>query len=116
MKNPEHKTIASLSDLHTEMQLVQKRVNRHEEEFSKKWKQVPGEALKSVLGAILPLFIGGQLSAGAFKLAKGLFELVKGKNGEDGKENKWKEDLSGGAAKLGIFTGLKLLLNLWKGR
>ena len=116
MKSPEHRTITSLADLHAEMQMVKARVGKHETELAQKWKKVPGEALKSVVGGIIPLFIGGEIGSGAFKLVKGLFELVKSKKNPDGSESKWKSDLTGGAAKLGIFTGLKLLLNLWKGK
>jgi len=116
MKNPDPGTITSLAGLRAEMQRVQDRVKEQEQELAAKWKKVPGEALKSVLGSIIPLFIGGEIGSGAFKLVKGLFELIKSKKSGEGSENKWKEDLTGGATKLGIFTGLKLLLSLWKGK
>ena len=116
MKSPDQGTIVSMADLRAEMQRVKERVGEHEQQLGKIWKQVPGEALKTVVGGIIPLFIGGELGAGAFKLIKGLFELIKNKKEGDGSESKWKEDLTGGATKLGIFTGLKLLLNLWKGK
>ena len=116
MKSPDQGTIVSMADLRAEMQRVKERVGEHEQQLGKTWKQVPGEALKTVVGGIIPLFIGGEIGAGAFKLVKGLFELIKNKKEGDGSESKWKEDLTGGATKLGIFTGLKLLLNLWKGK
>lgn len=116
MKSPDQGAIASMADLRAEMQRVKERVIDHEQQLGKRWKQVPMETIKVVLGGIIPLFIGGELGAGAFKLVKGLFELIKNKKEGDGSESKWKEDLTGGATKLGIFTGLKLLLNLWKGK
>lgn len=120
MKSPDHGTIASMAELRAEMQRVKGRVNEHEAELGQRWKKVPGEALKSVMGglmgSVVPLFIGGEMGAGAFKLVKGLFELIKGKKGEEGADTKWKSDLTGGAAKLGLFTGLKLLMSLWKGK
>lgn len=116
MKSPDYGKIASLTDLRAEMQRAQTRINHHEQIFAQKWKRMPGEALKSVMGSIIPLFIGGELGAGAFKLVKGLFELIKSKKGSEGSENDWKKDLTGGAAKLGLFTGLKLLFSLWKGK
>lgn len=116
MKSPDHGTIASMADLRAEMQRVKDRVNVQEQEFGKRLKKAPGEVVKSLLGSIIPLFIGGEMGAGAFKLVKGLFELIKGKKDDDGTDSKWKSDLTGGAAKLGIFTGLKLLMSLWKGK
>lgn len=116
MKSPDYVHITSLAGLRAEMQQVKLRVSNREQELGKRLKQVPGEALKAILAAVLPLVIGGQLGSGAFKLIKGLFELIKSKKSGDGTGKHWKEDLTGGATKLGIFTGLKLLLNLWRGK
>lgn len=120
MKSPDHGTITSMADLRAEMQRVKDRVGDHEQELGQRWKKMPGEVLKSftggLVGRIVPLFIGGEMGAGAFKLVKGLFELIKTKKKGEDADGKWKSDLTGGAAKLGLFTGLKLLMSLWKGK
>lgn len=112
------KQISSLADLHTEMYEVKNRLIAKEADLKKRLHQLPGEALKATVGGIVPLFLGGELASGAWKLAKGAFELIKSRKSGDqaGAGADWKTDLLGGAKKLGIFGALKLLFGLWKGK
>lgn len=108
--------ITSLEELHTEMRRVKQRINDREDGLGKRWRQVPGEAVKGVVEAVLPLFLGNELASGAWRLVKGAVELIKGKNPGDKAGGSWKDNLAGGAKKLGLFTAVKLLFNLWKGK
>ncbi|MBI2274097.1 MAG: hypothetical protein HYU70_09905 [Bacteroidetes bacterium] len=112
------KPIGSLSDLRTEMYEVKNRLKEKEAGLTERLHQLPGEALKATVGGIVPLFLGGELASGAWKLAKGAFELIKSRKSGDqsGASGDWKTDLLGGAKKLGIFGALKLLFGLWRGK
>lgn len=116
MKRIEKIQVKSYDDLQKEMRRVKQRIKDSEEDLGKRLRQVPGEAVKLTVGAILPLVMGGGLGGGVWKLVKGLFELIKKRKADDGSGGGWKEDLAGGAKKLGLFAALKLLFNLWKGK
>lgn len=116
MKSPDNTRITSLDDLTAEMRLVKQRIQYREEELGKRWRQVPMEAVKATVGAVLPLFLGGELSVGVFKLVKGIFDLIKGKKGGGESDPGWKENLAGAGSKLGVFTALKLLFKLWRNK
>lgn len=118
MSNPTNRTIHSLAELQAEMREVKQRVKEKEAGLAGRLGKLPGEVLKTVAGGIIPLFLGGELATGAWKIAKGAFELFKAKKSGDGqaKRGDWKADLLGGAQKLGIFGALRLLFGLWKGK
>lgn len=116
MKKTEKIRVKSYDDLQKEMRRVKQRIKDSEEDLAKRLRQVPGEAVKLTVGAILPLVMGGGLGGGVWKLVKGLFELIKRRKTDDGSDGGWKEDLAGGAKKLGLFAALKLFFNLWKGK
>lgn len=110
--------ISSLAELRTEMTAVKQKLRAQEAGLLERLHQLPGEALKATVGGIVPLFLGGELASGAWKLAKGAFELIKSRKSGDqaGASGDWKSDLLSGAKKLGIFGALKLLFGLWKGK
>lgn len=116
MKSTDSIRINSLEDLHAEIRQVKQRIKAREEELGKRWSQVPGEAVKATVGAVLPVIIGDELSSVVWKLLKGAFELIKGKNPAENEEGGWKDKFTAGAKKLGLFAALKLLFNLWKGK
>lgn len=116
MRNVDNISLQNLEGLHAEIRRVKERILDREEKLVEKFAQVPGETAKSILKAVLPLFLGKELAAGAWKLLQGPFDLIAGKTPESGKGDNWKNNIVGGAKKLGIFTALKLLFNLWKGK
>lgn len=119
MMKPDRKThIANLTDLKAEIILVKKELQNKEADLGKRAGRIPAEAAKAAIGAVVPMIIGGELASGAWKLARGAFGMMKGKDKEAGQEQEgaWKETLMGGAKQLGFFGALKLLLSLWKGK
>ncbi|MBI2283770.1 MAG: hypothetical protein HYU71_08695 [Bacteroidetes bacterium] len=118
MLNQTNRTIRSLADLQAEMQATQLRIKERETGLATRLQSLPGEVVKSVAAGVVPLFLGGELATGAWKLAKGAFELIRSRKSGNQAANTgdWKADLLGGARKLGLFGALKLLFGLWKGK
>ena len=108
--------IHSIEALHTEMRRVKQRIKDRETILAKRWNQLPGEAVKATVGAILPVFLGNELASGVAKLLKGAFELIKGKKTDDASGAGWKEMVAGGAKQLGFFGALKLIFSLLKAK
>lgn len=118
MLNQANRPIRSLADLQTEMRETQLRIKERETGLATRIQSLPGEVVKSVAAGVVPLFLGGELATGAWKLAKGAFELIRSRKSGDqaASSGDWKADLLGGARKLGLFGALKLLFGLWKGK
>lgn len=118
MLNQTNRTIRSLADLQAEMQEVTSRIREREAGLAGRLKSLPGELVKSIAAGVVPLFLGGELATGAWKLVKGVFELIRSRKtgNQAGSGGDWKADLLGGAKKLGLFGALRLLFGLWKGK
>ena len=114
MKKQGNSNINSLKDLHAEMQEVRLRLKEREADLAQRWKQLPGEAVNAPLGSILPQILGNQLGSGAWKLLKGVFNLIKGKPSANDEKLNWKDALGGGATQLGFLAALKLLSGLFR--
>jgi hypothetical protein len=108
------KDINSLKDLYAEMDAVKMRIKEQEADLGKRWKQLPGELVNSLLSSIFPLILGNQLGASVWKVLKSVFGLIKGKSSSGAEQAGWKDGFAGGATQLGILAGLKLLSGLWK--
>ena len=116
MKNANNLSIQTLEDLHQEIKRVKQRIADTEIRLLGKLADVPGEAAKSVLETVLPLFLGKELASGAWKLIMGAFDLISGKSTGIDTNNGWKKNIVGGAKKIGMFSAFKLLYNLWKSK
>ncbi len=79
MKSRNSFRITSLEGLHAEIRMVKQRVRYQEEELHERWREVPGEAVKAIVVAVLPGFIGKELVSGVWALIKKGMDLVKGK-------------------------------------
>ncbi len=114
-----HNAIKSLKDLHTAVEIVQVSIAKREAVLQNKIKQLPGEILKSSLESLLPFLAGNQLLSGAFKIGKSLFSFITGSKSTEktnAEHPNWKDELAGGAKKIGLFTAFKLLYQLWKSK
>lgn len=116
MKNANNLSIQTIEDLYQEIKLVKQRIADTEERLLGKLADVPGEAAKSVLETVLPLFLGKELASGAWKLIQGALQLVSGKSSNINAKDGWRKNILGGAKKIGIFSAFKLLYNLWKSK
>ena len=116
MKEPDNTPITSLNELHAEMRRVKQRIKDRETDLANRWKQVPGEAVKASISAILPAFIGDKVASGVWTALKAAYELIQGKTPEGGNAEGWKGAIASGARQVGLFTALKFLFSLWKGR
>jgi hypothetical protein len=116
MKSTDNIQIASMAELHTQMRLVKQRIKEREASLANRWKQIPEEAVKASVSAILPAFIGNKIASGVWTVLKGAYDLFQGKSpvGEDA--DGWKGTIASGAKQMGIFTALKFIFSLWKGR
>lgn len=116
MKSYDHLPITSLAELHAEMRMVKLRIREQEEDLKERWAELPGEAVKAVVIAVLPGFIGKELVSGVWALIKKGIGMVNGKGPEEGAGVGWKRKLINAAKQLGLYAALKLLFRLWKGR
>ncbi len=116
MPNPETTRITSQEMLREEMRRVDQRIRARENDLAERWNRLPEETVKATVGAILPIFIGKGLASGIWKLVKAGVDMVKGKKSDELGDGNSKNGILAGASKLGIFTVLKLLFNLWKGK
>jgi hypothetical protein len=106
--------IKNLDDLRKEIQVVKARINTKEQYFKEIKKDLPREALQTVLGKAVPLFLTRGVAVRTFGLLKnavGLFSSVK----RSGRGN-IKEGLLSSVKKVGVITALKAAFNLYKNR
>ena len=116
MLNSESPRITSQEMLLEEMRRVDQRIHAREKDLAERWNRLPEETVKASIAAVLPILIGNGLASGIWKLVKVGVDLVKGKKSDEPGNGESKSSILAGASKLGIFTMLKLLLNLWKGK
>jgi hypothetical protein len=116
MKAPDNLQIKSLEELHTQKRLVKQRIKEREAGLANRWKQIPEEAVKASVSAILPAFIGNKVASGVWTVLKGAYDMVQGKNPVGENAEGWKGTIASGAKQLGVFTALKFIFSLWKGK
>ncbi|MES2372546.1 MAG: hypothetical protein V4557_08200 [Bacteroidota bacterium] len=115
MKSPDNTNINNLEDLHAEMRRVKQSIRERERDLGERWNRLPEEAVKASVTAVLPAFMSNQVASGVWKLVKGVYDFFKGnENGEAGAEVK--NTLAGGIKQVGLFSILKLLFSMWKGK
>ena len=116
MKNVNNISLRTIEDLHEEIKRVKQRIVDTEESLLEKLTEVPVEAAKTLVQAVLPLFLGKELASRAWKLMQGALDLLSGKNAGSDSKDGLKDNMVGGEKKLGIFTAFRLLYNLWKSK
>jgi hypothetical protein len=116
MKSPDNIQITSLDELHIQMRHVKQRIKEREASLANRWKQIPEETVKASVSAILPAFIGNKVASGVWTVLKGAYDMVQGKSPVAENAEGWKGTIASGAKQLGVFTALKLIFSLWKGR
>ncbi len=103
-----------MSSLRAELKRVKAEITEQESALLARLDRLPAETAKAAFTAIIPAVLGTEIASALWKMAKGVFEWIGG--AKEGEEPAWKSTLLGGASKLGLFSGLKLLLSLWKGK
>ena len=96
--------IDSLEDLQRETRRLRAKIKRQENELRDRVKQVPGELLAAGANAIVPGFLAGKITSNAIGFLKNLVNKLFSKN-DDGQKG---SPLFGAAAKMGLFTLLKV--------
>lgn len=106
--------LKNLEDVREEIAAVKGRIKTHEQKLNKAKKELPVEALKTVLGKAVPLLLTRGVAVKAFGLIKnavGLFSRIR----SSGKGNV-KEGLLNSVKRVGVVTALKAAFNLYKNR
>src|SRR5919112_1839032 len=106
--------LKNLDDVRAEITAVKARIKLHEERLQEAKKELPREALQTVLGRAVPVLLTRGVVVKAFGVIKNTFGLIS-RIKSSGKGNV-KEGLLNSVKRVGVVTALKAAFNLIKNR
>ena len=101
--------IDNLADLKKEQRLVKARLKLHEETLTEQWQKLPAETFKLAVRKVVPFYLNNKVLDKSWSLVSGAVGLFNASN----KKAAGKEVL-GTAKKLGMFTAVRALYNIFK--
>ena len=101
--------INTYTDLKTEIAIVKARLKLQEVEIKDRLKKSPVEAIKLGASTVLPAFLATKVTTKTFGLVTSVLGLVFKSNKAAATKK-----IVNNAKSLGLFTGLKALVNVWK--
>ena len=101
--------IDNLADLQEEIKIVKVRIKNHEQVLGEQWKKLPAETFKLAVRKVVPFYLNNKVLDKSWGLVSGALGLLSAGGRTDAKK-----EMLGTAKKLGMFTAIRAVYNLWK--
>jgi len=101
--------VDNLADLLEEKKRVKQRIKMHEAGLEEQWQKLPSETFKLMVRKVVPFYLNNKVLDKTWGLLSGFVGFM-GK----GDKTDLRKNMMGTAKKLGIFTALKAMYNLWR--
>lgn len=101
--------IDTLKDLKAEKRRLRAKIKLHEVTLTKQWDKLPAETFKLAVRKVVPFYLNNKVLDKSWGLVSGAMGLLRASGRSDAKKQ-----MLGTAKKLGVFTAIRAVYNLWK--
>jgi hypothetical protein len=101
--------IDTLEDLKAEKRRLRARIKSNEHALTQQWEKLPAETFKLAIRKVVPFYLNNKVLNKSWGLFSGALGLLRAGGRTDAKKQ-----VLGTAKKLGIFTAIRAVYNLWR--
>jgi len=101
--------IDNLEDLKAEKRRLRARIKSNEQALTDQWHKLPAETFKLAVRKVVPFYLNNKVVNKSWGLVSGALGLLRASGRSDAKKQ-----MLGTAKKLGLFTAIRAVYNLWR--